>query len=94
MFVSCTHALARAHTTPQGPQYVVSAFPRLSLIADVVYGASWAGILFFDCMILSLTVWKAFVSYRKRGGRLLSTLVRDGESFRNLNLLVTAVDGV
>ncbi|KAJ7135797.1 hypothetical protein C8R44DRAFT_869495 [Mycena epipterygia] len=43
-----------------------------------LFGASWAGLLVFDCMILSLTVWKAFVSYRERGGRLLSILVRDG----------------
>ncbi|KAJ7107334.1 hypothetical protein C8R44DRAFT_804513 [Mycena epipterygia] len=43
-----------------------------------LFGASWTCLLVFDCMILSLTAWKAFVSYRQRGGRLLSTLVRDG----------------
>ncbi|KAJ7107398.1 hypothetical protein C8R44DRAFT_804574 [Mycena epipterygia] len=55
-----------------------------------VFGASWTCLLVFNCMILSLTACKAFVSYRQRGGRLLSTFVRDGESFRNLQ--VTAAD--
>lgn len=62
------------------------------LISHTVFGASWAGLLVFDFMILLLTVWKAFSSYRKRGGRLLSTLLCDGERF--LSLPGTAVNGV
>ncbi|KAJ7107378.1 hypothetical protein C8R44DRAFT_885393 [Mycena epipterygia] len=43
-----------------------------------LFGASWTCLLVFNCMILSLTACKAFVSYRQRGGRLISPFVRDG----------------
>ncbi|KAJ7135798.1 hypothetical protein C8R44DRAFT_869496 [Mycena epipterygia] len=53
----------------------------LSVSVSRLFGASWAGLLFFDCMILSLTAWKAFLSYNKPSGRLISILVRHGALF-------------
>ncbi|KAJ7135804.1 hypothetical protein C8R44DRAFT_696099 [Mycena epipterygia] len=83
--------LSVGHTPHLAP---MRFYPRIGcayfLLSDSmarVTGVSWVALVLFDCMILSLTIWKAFVSYRERGGRLLSILVRDGA----LYFLVMAV---
>lgn len=49
------------------------------MIIPLELAAAWGGLLFFDCVIFSLTLKKALAFWNTGEARLMHLLVRDGE---------------
>ncbi|KAJ6631865.1 hypothetical protein B0H10DRAFT_1062 [Mycena sp. CBHHK59/15] len=90
-FVFALWTLTTGHSNNTLPDYVKKiGCPIASTHAKSLrLAAAWSGMLVFDVMIFSLTVFKA-LKYTARRGSLLTVLVRDGSVYFGLMILSNA----
>ncbi|KAK7678692.1 hypothetical protein QCA50_018274 [Cerrena zonata] len=96
--VGCWSVLTK-HDSPPSEPSIVGCNSSLSVLQGQRLAIAWGGLLIFDTLIFSLTLWKAFTVQKVGRRTLFDILIRDGAMYfgcmgvANLSNIVTFLIG-